>query len=102
MNRKISTMFASALLMVGAMFSNAQAQAPTPVSVTVDMEKSADLGKYYYVGLPATEGAGSTAYLMAEEVDNANDNKSYTTIKGVIPADATDLLTNDAYLLRSK
>ena len=100
MNRKISTMFASALLMVGAMFSNAQAQAPTPVSVTVDMEKSADLGKYYYVGLPATEGAGSTAYLMAEEVDNANDNKSYTTIKGVIPADATDLLTNDAYLFK--
>ena len=98
MNRKISTMFASALLMVGAMFSNAQAQAPTPVSVTVDMEKSADLGKYYYVGLPATAGAGSTAYLMAEEVDNTNDGKSYTTIKGV--ATPADLLTNDAYLFK--
>ena len=62
MNKKISTMFASTLLMVGAVFGTADAQ----VSKTVDLYNAG--GNYYYIGLPVAEGLKSTAYLRLSKL----------------------------------
>lgn len=70
MNKKFSTLMTAGLLMVGALFSSANAADPTPKSVTVDLAKSADLGKYYYIGLPAAAGEEGSEYLKALEVTN--------------------------------
>lgn len=69
MNKKISTMFASTLLMVGAVFGTADAQ----VSKTVDLYNAG--GNYYYIGLPVTGRQKSAAYLKAVEVENTVGSK---------------------------
>ena len=94
MNKKISTMFASTLLMVGAVFSTADAQ----VSKTVDLY--APGSNYYYIGLPAAAGQGSTAYLKAVEVENtvgANKGKTFISLEGETTVDQNEI---DAYLFQ--
>ena len=79
MNKKISTMFASTLLMVGAVFGTADAQ----VSKTVDLYNAGS--NYYYIGLPVAAGQGSAAYLKAVEVENtvgANEGKTFISLEG--------------------
>ena len=94
MNKKISTMFASTLLMVGAVFGTADAQ----VSKTVDLYNAG--GNYYYIGLPVTEGQKSAAYLKAVEVENtvgANDGKTFISLEGAATVDQNEI---DAYLFQ--
>lgn len=94
MNKKISTMFASTLLMVGAVFGTADAQ----VSKTVDLYNAG--GNYYYIGLPVAEGLKSTAYLKAVEVENtvgANDGKTFISLEGTATVNQNEI---DAYLFQ--
>lgn len=93
MNRKIFTMFASLLLMVGAVFSTANAQ----VSKDVDLYDAGN--SYYYIGLP-----DASAYLKAIEVENtvtgANKGKTFISLEG---ATADALAADDeidAYLFQ--
>ncbi|WP_317242647.1 DUF6383 domain-containing protein [Parabacteroides leei] len=107
MNKKFSTLMTAGLLMVGALFSSANAADPTPKSVTVDLAKSADLGKYYYIGLPAAAGEEGSEYLKALEVTNTTagskyENATFTSLEGKEASDAVsdDYLHNDLYLFQ--
>lgn len=94
MNKKISTMFASTLLMVGAVFGTADAQ----VSKTVDLYNAGS--NYYYIGLPVAAGQGSTAYLKAVEVENtvgANEGKTFISLEGETTVNQSEI---DAYLFQ--
>ena len=73
MNKKISTMFASTLLMVGAVFSHVDAQ------VDKDVEFTKDLGSYYYI---APAGTGTPGYyLIADEIEVDAKGAEYTSLK---------------------
>lgn len=94
MNKKISTMFASTLLMVGAVFGTADAQ----VSKTVDLYNAGS--NYYYIGLPVAAGQGSAAYLKAVEVENtvgANEGKTFISLEGETTVNQSEI---DAYLFQ--
>lgn len=79
MNKKISTIFAAGLLMVGALFSNANAQT---TAVAVDLTKPGELAPYYYVG-------NATAFLKANAVVNTttdNKDKEFIAVTGTAAA----------------
>lgn len=80
MNKKISTIFAAGLLMVGALFSGANAQ--TKAVEVADLSKATG---YYYVG------AATNGYLKAVEKLNANDATKRTTLESVTTAAFTSL-----------
>lgn len=76
MNKKISTMFASTLLMIGAVFSSVNAQVAKDVEFTKDTD-----GKYYYIGTPVNGTA--TTFLIANEIEVAAKGASFTTLEAV-------------------
>ena len=77
MNKKFSTLMATGLLMVGALFSNVNAQTTVKLLNLTDPTsyKAADLNKYYYIGL-----TGNSYYLAVDEITNT-DNTPSSTVK---------------------
>ena len=69
---------ATGLLMVGALFSNVNAQTTVKLLNLTDPTsyKAADLNKYYYIGL-----ADKSYYLAVDEITNT-DNTASSTVKG--------------------
>ena len=91
MNKKFSTLMATGLLMVGALFSNVSAQTNAKLLDLTDPDSytAADLNKYYYIGL-----ADKAHYLTLDEITNTDatdpstvKGKKYYSLKGVAAAD---------------
>ncbi|WP_455639980.1 DUF6383 domain-containing protein [Parabacteroides sp.] len=87
MNKKFSTLMTAGLLMVGALFSNVNAQdVAKALNLTVPSSyEAADLNKYYYIG-----DANGDYYLTLDKVTNEDGTdestvvgKEYYSLKGV-------------------
>ena len=85
MNKKFSTLLTMGLLMVGSLFSmaNAQTNAKSLDLTNPDNYEAADLNKYYYIGLTT-----KAHYLTLDEITNSTDQKKYYSLKGIAPGAA--------------
>ena len=90
MNKKFSTLMATGLLVLGALFSNVNAQTTAKSLDLTDPTsyEAADLNQYYYIGV-----ADGSAYLTLDEVTNADatvpstvKGKKFNSLKGVLKA----------------
>ncbi len=94
MNYMYSTLMTVGLLMVGAVFSNVNAQDVAKALDLTDPSSydAADLNKYYYIGL-----GDKSNYLTLDKVTNEDDTdestvvgKEYYSLKGVAKASLAD------------
>ncbi|KKB47910.1 hypothetical protein HMPREF1212_03759 [Parabacteroides sp. HGS0025] len=94
MNKKFSTLMATGLLVLGALFSNVNAQTNAKDLDLTDPTsyEAADLNQYYYIGL-----ADKSYYLTLDEITNTDatasstvKGKKYNSLKGVAAASLAD------------